>query len=113
MTASETWRVATGSGAHYGAVVSDLPPAHGIVSEGEVEAYGGYLIAESIAPEHRPLIAATPELLASLEWALPLLDLIPPAELIARGIEAEAFEAGCVRARTAVAKANGELGVLA
>jgi len=103
------WRAAPGG--RYGAVVSDVPVEGTVPSEGEREAYGGYLVAESIAPQDRPLIAVAPELLGALEWALPLLDLIRPVELVRRGIEAEQFEAMNERAKRAVASAQAEIGV--
>lgn len=71
MTTSFTpgpWRV----GKRYGGVVADKPPTSARFSDhytaaSEVEAYGGYLIAESIAPENRDLIAAAPELYEALD----------------------------------------------
>ncbi len=56
------------------AVVSDerlreqYPPHYS--PEEEVEWYGGYLVAESIAPQNRPLIIAAPDLLEALEALL-------------------------------------------
>lgn len=112
MTA-EAWRIATAHGNRYGAVVSDTPSSNSRLGDGEVEAYGGYLVAESIAPEHRPLVAAAPALLRSLGWALPLLDLIDPSALASRGIDAEEFDARYEAARAALAEANGEPEVVA
>jgi hypothetical protein len=58
------WRKASGA-IDYGAVVSDTSPrpltGHCLEAD-EVAAYGGYLIAESIAPQNKALIAAAPDL---------------------------------------------------
>lgn len=56
------WRV----GETFGAIVSDSPVS-GIRGSDNVEAYGGHLIAESVAQQNRALIAAAPELLAALQ----------------------------------------------
>ncbi len=61
------WRI----GKSYGAVVADVPVDSGCDND-HVEAYGGHLIAESIAVCNRPLIAAAPELLEALEEAIDL-----------------------------------------
>lgn len=66
------WRI----GDNYGAVVTDEP----IAGQDEEcrKAYGGYLVAESIAPKNRPLIAAAPRLrnaLAALVRACNRTDL--------------------------------------
>lgn len=63
------WRVGNNSGA----VVSDSPEgltingATGATGATAWDHYGGHLIAESISPCNSNLIAAAPELLASLE----------------------------------------------
>lgn len=65
MTTTHTpgpWRI----GKCHGAVVADAPVNAGLDND-HVEAYGGHLIAESIAVCNRPLIAAAPELLEALE----------------------------------------------
>ena len=69
-----TWREGSWQGGAniYGAVVSDVKPSGHErrtpeEDAAEVEAYGGYLIAESIAPQDRPIIAAAPALLAVLQ----------------------------------------------
>lgn len=65
MTTNHTrgpWRI----GKAHGAVVADVP-VHACLDNDHVEAYGGHLIAESIAVCNRPLIAAAPDLLAALE----------------------------------------------
>jgi len=56
------WRI----GKFHGAVVADVPVNAGLDND-HVEAYGGHLIAESIAVCDRPLIAAAPERLEALE----------------------------------------------
>ena len=49
-----------------GAVVADYPIPE-VDGSGHVEYYGGHLVAESIAPQNIPLIAAAPDLLAALK----------------------------------------------
>ena len=39
-----------------------------------IEEYGGYLIAETVAPCNKPLIKRAPSMLALLEKALPIID---------------------------------------
>lgn len=51
------WRI----GKHYGAVVADHPVPEMSGSD-HVQAYGGHMVGESIAPRNRPLIAAAPEM---------------------------------------------------
>lgn len=63
------WRI----GKSYGAVVADVPVNNGDDND-HVEAYGGHLIAESIAVCNRPLIAAAPDLLKEAESAARRLD---------------------------------------
>ncbi len=46
-------------------VVSDVLPLDAVPGSSDEEAYGGYLIAESVAPSMVPLISAAPELLAA------------------------------------------------
>ena len=63
------WRRGIGE-IDYGAVVADASPrAPSEYDAREVEAYGGYIIAESIAPCNIPLICAAPDLLAACELA--------------------------------------------
>jgi hypothetical protein len=50
-----------------GAVVSDVLPKDAVGGSDAVDYYGGYLIAESIAPSMVSLVSAAPELLAALE----------------------------------------------
>ena len=50
----------------YQSIVADAP-VPGIKGSDDVEAYGGNLIAESVATQNIPLIAAAPELLAVLQ----------------------------------------------
>ncbi|WP_155257621.1 hypothetical protein [Achromobacter xylosoxidans] len=97
MTTNHTpgpWRI----GKAHGAVVADMPVNAGLDND-HVEAYGGHLIAESIAVCNRPLIAAAPELLEALEWALRAMEARNPL-----WAEGERF----VAARAAIAKAKGE-----
>jgi hypothetical protein len=54
------WRVAE----NHGAVVADADSGHD--DPWNIEYYGGHLIAESIDPRNRPIIAAAPELLVAL-----------------------------------------------
>lgn len=97
MTTNHTrgpWRI----GKAHGAVVADVPVNAGLDND-HVEAYGGHLIAESIAVCNRPLIAAAPELLEALEWALRAMEARNPL-----WAEGERF----IAARAAIAKAKGE-----
>lgn len=59
------WRIGTGKTA-LGSVVSDIPCQRLEYSDderaSELEYYGGFLVAESITPENRALIAAAPAL---------------------------------------------------
>lgn len=71
----------------------DLANGHG-----NVEHYGGLLIAESIAAHNKPVIMAAPELLAALREIVPAYD------------DARAQQHGheiLMRARAAIAKAEG------
>ena len=51
-----------------GAVVADYPVPE-ISGSDDVDYYGGHLIAESIAPQNVPVIAAAAELLEALRYA--------------------------------------------
>lgn len=55
------------------AIVSDLDAGHD-QDESSIKHHGGHLVAESVAPENRPLISAAPDLLEAcemvLKWAL-------------------------------------------
>lgn len=55
------WRI----GKSHGAVIADHP-APGVRGSDDVEAYGGHMVAESIAPQNRALVAAAPEVLDAL-----------------------------------------------
>ncbi|MBO1013468.1 hypothetical protein IPU70_07910 [Achromobacter sp. SD115] len=98
MTTNHTrgpWRI----GKSYGAVVSDVPVNAGLDND-HTEAYGGHLIAESVAVCNRPLIAAAPELFEAAEAAMALigkLDPIHPGAVAAHQ-----------RLDLAIAKAKGE-----
>lgn len=71
------WRVGTWGGS----VVADYPIPVG--GSDDVDYYGGHLVAESIAPQNTPIIAAAPELLAAakkLRHAVYALGLDPVDE---------------------------------
>jgi hypothetical protein len=55
------WRL----GKNYGAIVADVQTG-GPRGCGDVEAYGGHLVAESVASHNAGLIAASPELYEAL-----------------------------------------------
>lgn len=52
------------------AVVADTPVTGGALGGDNIEAYGGHLIAESIAPCNLPAIIATPALLEAVTYVL-------------------------------------------
>lgn len=56
------WR----EGARYGAIVADHPVEGMYQGADAVEYYGGHVVAESVAPCNRALIAAAPEMLEIL-----------------------------------------------
>ncbi len=101
MTTTHTpgpWRI----GKCHGAVVADVPVNAGLDND-HAEAYGGHLIAESIAVCNRPLIAAAPELLRAAIRYLNALDTWDGSRKAER--HTERMEADL---RAAVAKAKGE-----
>ena len=57
----------------YQSIVADAP-VPGIKGSDDVEAYGGNLIAESVATQNIPLIAAAPELLNTLRELVEIVD---------------------------------------
>jgi len=59
------WRAGSGTGGK-GSVVSDHLAVGALGGSDAVDYYGGYMIAESVAQENIPLIAAAPELLAAM-----------------------------------------------
>jgi hypothetical protein len=69
------WRISDNP---YGAIVSDHPTGRigeegyttdeGLYFPGDVDAYGGYVICESVLARNKPLIAAAPELFDSLRF---------------------------------------------
>jgi hypothetical protein len=71
-----------------------------------LEYYGGYLVAESIAPENIDLISAAPELLEALEMAVSWLTNTPEGRSIPQvnGQPGEWLE----KAREVIVKAKGE-----
>jgi hypothetical protein len=91
------WRAGSGTGGK-GSVVSDQLAAGALGGSDAVKYYGGHLIAESVAPENIPLIAAAPELLAALQAMLDNLRKGPFAFRDSDELRA---------ARAAVAKATG------
>lgn len=60
------WRAGSGTGGK-GSVVSDQLAVGALNGSDAVEYYGGNLIAESVAQENIPLIAAAPDMLEALE----------------------------------------------
>ncbi|CAB3928948.1 hypothetical protein [Achromobacter deleyi] len=92
------WRI----GKCHGAVVAEVP-VHAGLDNDHVEAYGGHLIAESIAVCNRPLIAAAPELLLAAARYLNALDTWDGSRKAERHTERMESEL-----RAAVAKAKGE-----
>lgn len=60
------WRA---NGTHLlGSIVADVPTGETNIDKPDhVEAYQGYLIAESVLPQNRAIIAAAPEMLAMLK----------------------------------------------
>ena len=85
-------------------VVADHPIPE-IGGSGDVDYYGGHLVAESVAPQNRPLIAAAPELLGSLKRIV----MAEAFQRIAQGATDDADEiAGAIEeAKAAIAKAEG------
>lgn len=77
-------------------VVADTNAGHSD-DEGSLAFYGGHLVAESIAPRNRPLIAAAPELLEALQAIFAAMHPDIP------GAPGSALE----KARAAIAKATG------
>lgn len=75
---SGPWHISSHS-CEYGSVVADTPcrepkSERDVARDlDEVNSYGGYLIAESIAPQNRPLIAAAPALYDACQDAHRLL----------------------------------------
>jgi hypothetical protein len=88
------WRV--GNGRQPDTVVADTPVGPGCC-DADVAYYGGYLVAESIAPSNRPLIAAAPDLLRACMMALAWMHVTAKGDTpIAKQL------------RAAIAKARGE-----
>ncbi len=89
------WRL----GRQSDAVVADTPAGHS-EDAAHVAYYGGHLVAESILPNNRALIAAAPELLEALKALTHSLD--------ADHFEHDDQRAAFKQARAAIAKATGE-----
>lgn len=70
---------------------------------GSVDAYGGHLVAESIARENLYIISAAPEMLEALEAALQFVEHFSHSW---NGTGEHPMEIA-VKARTAIAKARG------
>lgn len=67
------WRI----GKNYGAIVSDSEEGLGLpgaCGPGAVEAYGGYLVCESVALANAEVIAAAPDLLRLLRMLVPIAE---------------------------------------
>lgn len=88
------WRAGSGT-AGKGSVVSDTLATGALSGSVALDYYGGNLIAESVAQENIPLIAAAPDLLAAL---IDLFDAVDRCELTPEAMDA---------ARAAIAKATG------
>ena len=89
---------------HYQAIISDSPTGDERLDEQDHrEAYGGYLICESVLEANARLIAAAPELLEALEEAVLQIEYMH-----------EKFQdtgTGCMtitRSNAAIAKATGQ-----
>ena len=94
------WRAGSGTGGK-GSVVSDQLAVGALGGSDAVDYYGGNLIAESVAQENIPLIAAAPQLLVVAR------DF--DEALTESGLHCECGEADCrtTRLRAAIAKATG------
>lgn len=95
------WRAGSGTGGR-GSVVSDHLAVGALSGSDAIDYYGGNMIAESVAQENIPLIAAAPDLLAALQ------SMLSDAECFAKHLQ----NSRCVdEARAAIAKAtSGEPG---
>lgn len=84
-----------------GAVVADHP-VPGINGSDDVSYYGGHLIAESIAPHNRDLIAAAPDLAEACRMLVESYDADMGTYALGKLYEARQA------ARAALSKARGE-----
>lgn len=66
-------------GVRYGAVVADHP-VPGVAGSEDTAFYGGHLIAESVAEQNVPIIAAAPELLDALGELIEHFDVLVDEE---------------------------------
>lgn len=104
------WRVSPHS-CEYGSVVADTPcrePKNERDTEhalSEVNDYGGYLIAESIVPQNRPLIAAAPALYDACQDAQRLLTVA--LELCDRCMAEQVVALAAVRLDQATCEIDG------
>lgn len=96
-------------------IVADVPIENGPGGSDSVDYYGGYLVAESVAPCNQPLIAAAPDLLASckelreaLAASMRVLDAANLQDAFLEAMHAAGVVNGIgVRADAAIAKAKG------
>lgn len=113
------WRAAP-EGVPYNAIICDEPMRtykDSYTAEQEREAYGGYLVCESVARQNVPIICAAPDLLEALE-ALMLAHSGGLCAATAKklGLEYEYATGGVIalgnairkNARAAIAKAKGQ-----
>lgn len=87
------------AGKYYGCVVASFMPEDGPNGAADIESYGGFLIAESIAKCNVPLISAAPELYESC------LELIALANRFRHHFLSP--NAAIEKAKKAIAKAEG------
>lgn len=100
MTTLGTWR----PGIHPHSVVTDVTPAppH-IRGANDMDYYGGYLVAESVAPRLMTVVVAAPKLLAALKAIVKSLADADEEGLIEHAEQMQA-------AREAIAEAEGRDG---
>lgn len=84
------------------AIISESCPKSCLHWEGDIECkewYGGYVIAETVAPENKSLIIAAPDLLAAAEFALSVIR--------AQGLYDMSERMAADKLEAAIAKAHG------
>ncbi len=87
----------------HGAVVSETPVTDGLDND-HVEVYGGHLVAESISPKNRSVIAAAPDLFDALVIAEQALNKV---RVNCRNTPWDETGPAIITARAAIAKALG------
>lgn len=101
------WRPSP-DGVPYGSIVCDDPSGRNFderyTAETEIKAYGGYMVAESVAPRNRPLITAAPDLLEALQELMKSLEEWREEEFVILDDEDDLL----VRAYAAIAMATGQ-----